>query len=390
VETDQELVEAVRAGDLEAARRAIRKGADPNASESRHRGGSVLAIAAQNGAGELIRLLLDAGASPNIVSGFEWTPLRAASIYGHAEVVSLLRERGADPNIGDKRGSILHEILGSTPGTGSAKVAILEALLASGATTLPHEEPLIVGAISHTAVPAILRALLVHGESPNESRRDGTPALVIAARRDDPAAVDTLLQAGVDINAIDAGGRTALMHAVERGHETVARILLAQGADTDLRAPDGTTALLLARALHRARMQFLLGARDLRPEPIQTVRTTMELRPDTYQLRGDLGQFEMWARIIDHTIADLGEDEFEALVSKVARARRFADRLRRERNASNEKSAWHSLKADASEVDVIRGCLLNLAYGPPMEMPEGLSESDVADMFEDLAHQLDR
>ena len=97
--------------------------------------------------------------------------------------------------------------------------------------------------------------------------------------------------------------------------------------------------------------------------------------------------FVLPLRIIDHTIADLGEDEFETLVGKVDRARRFADRLRRQRSASTEAGAWHSLSADVSEVGVVRGCLLNLAYGPRMEMPEGLSGTDVADMFEDVARQ---
>jgi uncharacterized protein len=386
---NEELVEAVRAGDVEATRSALGAGADPNASERRW-GGSVLAIAARNGRDEIVQLLLDAGASPNSVSRFDWTPLRAAAIHGHARIVSVLLDRGADPNSGDKRGSILHEVLGSTPGAASTRAAILEALLAAGATAHRHEEPLIVGAISHAAVPAVLRVLLAHGESPNERRQDGLPVLVLAAQRDDPAAVDTLLQTGADADATDATGRTALMHAVERGHERVVRILLAHGADTDLRAPDGTTALLLARALHRSRMQFPLGVRDMRREAIQATRTTMELRPEIYQLRGDLQLFDTWARIVEHTIADLGDDEFETLVSNVDDARRFADRLRRERIASSETAAWHFLNADASEVAVVRGCLLNLAYGPGMEMPEGLSRIDVADMFEDLARQADR
>jgi hypothetical protein len=83
----------------------------------------------------------------------------------------------------------------------------------------------------------------------------------------------------------------------------------------------------------------------------------------------------------------LAEDEFETLVSKVGKARTFAARLRHERSPARESAAWHFLDVDASEIAVMRGCLLNLAYGPRMAMPEGLSSSDVADMFEDLARQ---
>jgi hypothetical protein len=283
---EDELVAAVRSDKVEAVRRALDAGADPNATVAR-RDSSVLAVAAQNGSAEIVRLLLSAGASPDWVSGFEWTPLRAAATHGHAEVVKVLLERGANPNSGDKRGSIAHEILGPTPDSRS-KVKILQALLAADATALPQEEPLIVDAVVHTAVPAILRILVAHGENPNQRRRDGTPVLVLAARLDDPGGVDTLLQSGADVDATDAAGRSALMHAVERGHESVTRILLASGADPDMRTPDGTTALQIARGLHRTRMQLLLGVKEVRPEAIQVARTTMELTPKTYELQATL------------------------------------------------------------------------------------------------------
>jgi hypothetical protein len=78
-----------------------------------------------------------------------------------------------NPNSGDKRDRIAHEILGPTPDSKS-KVKILEALLAAGAAALPREERLIVGAVVHMAVPAILRILLAHGQEPNE-RGDRVP-----------------------------------------------------------------------------------------------------------------------------------------------------------------------------------------------------------------------
>jgi len=340
-----------------------------------------------NGSAEIVRLLLSAGASPDVVSGFEWTPLRAAAIHGHVEVVELLLERGADPNSGDKRDSIANEILGPTPASKS-KVKILEALLASGARAQPREEPLIVGAVVHKSVPAILRILLAYGENPNQPRWDGTPILVLAARMDDPAGVDTLLQSGADVDATDTAGRSALMHAIERGHESVARILLASGADPHMRASDGTTALQIAQGLHRIRMQILLGAKEARPEAIEVARTTMQLAPRRYELRGDPELFDTWAGIIDHTIHHMTQDEFEVLVSNINEARTLAARLHHERGPASEPAAWHFLDVDASEVAVIHGCLLNLAYGPRMEMPEGLSSNIVADMFEDLARQL--
>ncbi len=116
----------------------------------------------------------------------------------------------------------------------------------------------------------------------------------------------------------------------------------------------------------------------------------MELAPKAFELRGSPELFETWARVTDHTIDDLGEDEFDVLVGKVDTARAFSPRLRREPKPAGDYASWHSLDADASEVDVVLGCFLNLAYGPAMGMPEGLSRIEIADMFEDLARQLNR
>jgi len=71
-------------------------------SEGRHR---ALALAAQHGHLEIVRLLLDAGEDPNRYNppGFHGhsTPLHQAVIYGHHDVVRLLLERHARLDIQD-------------------------------------------------------------------------------------------------------------------------------------------------------------------------------------------------------------------------------------------------------------------------------------------------
>jgi catechol 2,3-dioxygenase-like lactoylglutathione lyase family enzyme len=47
---------------------------------------------------ELVRRLLNAGASPNVQQQGGHTPLHEAALRGHAEMVTLLREHGADPD----------------------------------------------------------------------------------------------------------------------------------------------------------------------------------------------------------------------------------------------------------------------------------------------------
>lgn len=61
-----------------------------------------------NGKAEIARLLLTAGAAPNIESsgvGAEGTPLCAAACWGHTETVRVLLAYGADPNLREDDGT---------------------------------------------------------------------------------------------------------------------------------------------------------------------------------------------------------------------------------------------------------------------------------------------
>lgn len=77
-------------------------GANPNISM---RDGNTILLDAcanpdvgSNGYPEVIKLLLKAGAKPNVSDNLGWTPLLRAAAYGHEEVVEVLLENGADPN----------------------------------------------------------------------------------------------------------------------------------------------------------------------------------------------------------------------------------------------------------------------------------------------------
>jgi uncharacterized protein len=76
-----------------------------------------------------------------------------------------------------------------------------------GASPVPGEEAPIIGAVMARAAPAALRILLEHGADPNQQRSDGTPVLVLAARRGDHAAVDVYRQALTSTQATRWDGR---------------------------------------------------------------------------------------------------------------------------------------------------------------------------------------
>ncbi len=92
------IAAAAGLGRLEDAARLL-----PSAdNKSRH---IALALAAQHGHAEVVRLLLDAGEDPNRFNpeGFHShaTPLHHAALFGHIDVVRLLVERGARLDIHD-------------------------------------------------------------------------------------------------------------------------------------------------------------------------------------------------------------------------------------------------------------------------------------------------
>ena len=60
---------------------------------------------AQRNHTDLLRMLLEAGANPNIPGGDDnYTPLHDAVEAGHVQIVELLIERGADKKLRDKIG----------------------------------------------------------------------------------------------------------------------------------------------------------------------------------------------------------------------------------------------------------------------------------------------
>ena len=94
----QALLHAAEEGKIEAIRRLLDAGADPNGAI--HGDGSPLIAASKEGHIEAVTLLLDRGADPDLVVSGDGSPLIAAADEGHIEVVRLLLDRGADPNVG--------------------------------------------------------------------------------------------------------------------------------------------------------------------------------------------------------------------------------------------------------------------------------------------------
>ena len=72
----------------------VTRGADVNATVAES-GNTALMLAANRGRLEAVRMLLQAGADPNLKAKDGWTALQAAEMIGDDEIVELLRDAGA-------------------------------------------------------------------------------------------------------------------------------------------------------------------------------------------------------------------------------------------------------------------------------------------------------
>ncbi len=93
-----------------------------------------------------------------------------------------------------------------------------------------------------------MASALRQGEDPNVRTADdqggGYTPLIMAARNDDVAMVNLLLDYNADINAATNFGQTALLEAASQRKADVVEVLLARGADTESMNRFGMNALL--------------------------------------------------------------------------------------------------------------------------------------------------
>jgi len=90
---DRALIRAAAEGDISGIDELLRAGANVNCTVDIGEFGSPLSAAAYKGRLDAVRLLLDRGADPNLVS--DAGPLINAAEAGHVDIVSLLLDRGA-------------------------------------------------------------------------------------------------------------------------------------------------------------------------------------------------------------------------------------------------------------------------------------------------------
>ena len=91
-------------GRPDAASLLIERGAEVDAFGRGWMTGTAIHSAVSRLHGDIVRILLDAGANPNVRQSAGWTPLHAAAMNGDLTSVELLLASGADPTATNEEG----------------------------------------------------------------------------------------------------------------------------------------------------------------------------------------------------------------------------------------------------------------------------------------------
>lgn len=188
------------------------------------RGRSPLAVAANLGNENFVRLLLDRQAFIDPANISENHPLSEASKKGHTAIAQLLLDRGALHSLENR--------LGDT--------ALIEA--------------------SRGGYEPTVRLLLDRGADHSHSNKRGDTALIEASRGGYEPTVRLLLDRGADYSGSNKGGDTALIEAISKGDEPTIRLLIDRGADSSqLKKPEDVALIQAIREQHELLVCLMLG-----------------------------------------------------------------------------------------------------------------------------------
>lgn len=190
------LLEAIAVRDRKLAQTLARRAGVPNRLPD---GRSPLVLAVDLGDVELVRILLDAGAQPNVKDGFGRTPLGLAALGGHHRIAVILLGRGARPDAREDNGATpLHHA--SSLGFDAIVGALMDAGADVEARDRPGHTPLINAVRNGRA--STVKLLLDRGANPELAGKDRLSPLYWAVYRRNRAIADALVAAGAPLGAV--------------------------------------------------------------------------------------------------------------------------------------------------------------------------------------------
>jgi ankyrin repeat protein len=211
------------------------------------KGISPLHLALENGAEEIVGMLLDRGAntearSLSILSG--QTPLFWGSKNGNQAIVQLLLEKGANIEAKDHSDRTALILAAS-----NGHEAIVQLLLEKGANleAKDHSNQTALILAASSGHEAIVNLLLDKGANLEAKDHENHTPLILAIINGHEAMANILLERGADFKSMDSANRQIILPwATQENHEAMVKLLLEKGTDIEAKDNFGLTPLSLA------------------------------------------------------------------------------------------------------------------------------------------------
>ncbi|CAD6991567.1 unnamed protein product [Ceratitis capitata] len=252
-------------GHSDIVRLLLNNEASPNLPDSR--GSSPLHLAAWAGHQDIVKMLLThpfKPAQPNIQTIENETPLHCAAQHGHTGALAVLLAHNADPNMRNSRGETPLDLAAQYGRLQAVQMLIRahpELIAHYSVAAIEGGEPYATGHHQQqqqqqqktrrtSPLPHSGSVSTPSPSSPSITSSPATPTrnifphtcLHVASRNGHKNVVDVLLAAGVSVNLLTPSG-TALHEAALCGKESVVRTLLRAGIDLNATDAEGRTAL---------------------------------------------------------------------------------------------------------------------------------------------------